>query len=132
MRGDIGLSGLPGRAAIGRSHESLDAVDRVLSSLREDAKAFSTSSTHHAFEGLENFQQGVLELGRLIAWAAELVGASSIHAQILSALAVQIGGRGGEDFTKLSLNSHALDDDIQAFKLRVHQLAKAMEGLSWA
>ena len=93
---------------------------------------FSPSSSSHPFDGLNSLQEGALELGRLMVWAAELVGASSIQAQILEAFAAQIGAKGGEDFTKLSLNPHALDDDIQAFKLRVHQLAKAMEGLSWA
>ena len=116
----------------GTRNKSKTPVQSVISSLQEDVKMFSPSSSSHPFDGLNSLQEGALELGRLMVWAAELVGASSIQAQILEALAAQIGARGGEDFTKLSLNSHALDDDIQAFKLRVHQLAKAMEGLSWA
>lgn len=93
---------------------------------------FSYSSHSHPFNGLNSLQEGALELGRLVVWAAELVGASSIQAQIFDALAVQIGAKGGEDFDALSLNFHALDDEIQSFQLRVDQLSKAMEGLSWA
>ena len=110
----------------------LDEGDRLIGEINQHLQPYKSGSENHPPVDVSNLREATIELGRLIAWASELIAAQSLvsyRSTIRKDMAViqhkqsLIGSAPARDIE--------LDETVKAFIERVGALKDSMEGLTW-
>lgn len=110
----------------------LDEGDRLIGEINQHLLPYKSTSDDHPSLNVSNLREATVELGRLIAWASELIAAQSLVSyrsfirQDMAAIQHKhalIGSAPGRDAE--------LDGSVKTFVERVRLLNDSMEGLTW-
>ena len=110
----------------------LDEGDRLIGAINQHLQPYKSAAEDHPSLNVSNLREATVELGRLIAWASELIAAQSLVSyrsiirQDMAAIQQKhalIGSAPGRDAE--------LDGTVKSFVERVGVLGDSMEGLTW-
>lgn len=110
----------------------LDEGDRLIGEINQHLLPYKSMSDNHPSLNVSNLREATVELGRLMAWASELIAAQSLVSyrsfirQDMAAIQHKhalIGSAPGRDAE--------LDGSVKTFVERVRLLNDSMEGLTW-
>ena len=110
----------------------LDEGDRLIGEINQHLVPYKSSSEDHPTVDMLNLREATIELGRLIAWASELIAAQSLvsYRSTIRQDMVAIQHKHSL-FESAPARDAKLDDSVKAFVERVGALNDALEVISW-